>query len=105
MSQVQQVIVTGLKMSKGEFTPDNGSNKGKVQEYDNLNIYASIPFADGDMEAKGAREQQFKLKGSGNYYRFKDVELPCQFDLIFEFDFTRSPPKPVLKDIKVSEEQ
>lgn len=105
MSQVQQVIVTGLKMSKGEFTPDNGANKGKPQPYDNLNVYASIPFADGDMEAKGAREQQFKLKGSGNYYRFKDVPLPCQFDLIFEFDFTRTPPKPVLTDIKVSEEQ
>jgi len=26
------------------------------------------------------------------------------FDLEFEFDFTCTPPKPVLKDIKVSEE-
>jgi hypothetical protein len=36
------------------------------------------------MEAKGAKEQLFL------------------FDLEFEFDFTCTPPKPVLKDIKVS---
>lgn len=104
MSQVQQVIVTGLKMSKGEFTPENGKNKGVPTPYDNLNIHASIPFPESNMEAKGAKEQLFKLKGSGNYYRFKDVQLPCQFDLIFEFDFTRTPPRSVLKDIKVSED-
>ncbi|MDQ8942662.1 hypothetical protein [Acinetobacter soli] len=100
MSQIQTVVVTGLKMSKGEFTPENGMNKGVSQPYDNLNIYASIPFPDGDMDAKGSREQMFKLKGSGNYYRFKDVQLPCEFNLEFEFDFTKAPPKPVLKDIK-----
>jgi hypothetical protein len=55
------------------------------------------------MDAKGCKEQIFKLKGSGNYYRFKDVELPAMFDLEFEFDFSRTPPRPVLKDIKVSE--
>lgn len=104
MSQIQTVIVTGLKMSHGEFIPENGRNKGIPQPYDNLNIHASIPFPEANMEAKGASEQLFKLKGSGNYYRFKDVELPCKFDLEFEFDFTRTPPKPVLKDIRVSEQ-
>ena len=44
MSQIQTVVVTGLKISKGEFTPENGMNKGIPQPYDNLNIYASIPF-------------------------------------------------------------
>jgi len=100
MSQVQQLTVIGLKMSKGEFTPENGKNKGVKTPYDNLNIHAIQPFADGDMDAKGAKEQLFKLKGSGNFYRFKDVELPATFDFEFEFDFTKTPPRPVLKDIK-----
>ncbi|ATP87134.1 MULTISPECIES: hypothetical protein [Acinetobacter calcoaceticus/baumannii complex] len=99
MSQKQTVIVTGLKMSKGEFTPENGMNKGVPQPYDNLNIYASVPFPEGDMESLGAKEQQFKLKGSGNFYRFKDVQLPAECELEFEFDFTKTPPRPVLKDI------
>lgn len=90
-------------MSHGEFTPEKWSKQGHLQPYDNLNIHAS-PFPEANMEAKGASEQLFKLKGSGNYYRFKDVELPCKFDLEFEFDFTRTPPKPVLKDIRVSEQ-
>lgn len=98
--QVQQLTVIGLKMSKGEFTPENGKNKGVPTPYDNLNIHAIHPFADGDMDAKGAKEHQFKLKGSGNFYRFKDVELPAQFDFEFEYDFTKTPPRPVLKDIK-----
>ena len=100
MSQIQTVVVTGLKISKGEFTPENGRNKGIPQPYDNLNIYASIPFPESDLDSIGCREQLFKLKGSGNYYRFKDVQLPCHFDLEFEFDFTKTPPKPVLKDIR-----
>jgi len=86
--------------SQGTFTPENGKNKGVATDYDNLNIHAIQPFADGDMDAKGAKEQQFKLKGSGNFYRFKDVELPALFDFEFEFDFTKTPPRPVLKDIK-----
>ena len=105
MSQVQTVLVQGLVMSKGEVTPENGKNKGVPTPYDNLNIHASIPFPESNMEAKGAKEQLFKLKGSGNYYRFKDIELPAMFDLEFEFDFTRTPPRPVLKDIKLSEVQ
>lgn len=105
MSQIQTVLVQGLAMSKGEFTPENGKNKGVATPYDNLNIHAAIPFPESNMEAKGAKEQVFKLKGSGNYYRFKDIQLPAMFDLEFEFDFTRTPPKPVLKDIKLSELQ
>ncbi|MDA3508469.1 hypothetical protein MJ004_15385 [Acinetobacter junii] len=105
MSQIQTVLVQGLAISKGEFTPENGKNKGVATPYDNLNIYAAIPFPVSNMEAKGAKEQIFKLKGSGNYYRFKDIQLPAMFDLEFEFDFTRTPPKPVLKDIKLSEVQ
>lgn len=58
-------------MSKGEFTPENGMNKGVPQPYDNLNIYASVPFPEGDMESLGAKEQQFKLKGSGNFIVLK----------------------------------
>ena len=100
MSQTQNVLVQGLFMSHGEFTPENGKNKGIPTPYDNLNIHALIPFSEGNMEAKGGKEQIFKLKGSGNFYRFKDIELPAMFDLEFEFDFTRTPPKPVLKDIK-----
>lgn len=98
--QVQTLTVIGLKMAKGEFTPDNGKNKGVPTPYDNLNIHAIQPFGEADLDAKGSKEQQFKLKGSGNYYRFKDVELPAQFDFEFEFDFTKTPPRPVLKDIK-----
>ena len=30
MSQIQTVVVTGLKISKGEFTPENGMNKDRV---------------------------------------------------------------------------
>lgn len=104
MSQIQTVLVQGLLISKGEFTPENGKNKGVPTPYDNLNIYASIPFPAESMDAKGCKEQIFKLKGSGNYYRFKDVELPAMFDFVFEYDFTRTPPRPVLKDINVSEE-
>ena len=102
MSQVQQLTVIGLKQSKGEFTPENGKNKGVSTPYDNLNIHALQPFAEGDLDALGAKEQLFKLKGSGNFYRFKDVKLPAVFDFEFEFDFTRTPPKPVLKDIKLA---
>lgn len=103
MSQVQQLTVIGLKQSKGEFTPENGKNKGVATPYDNLNIHALQPFAEGDLDALGAKEQLFKLKGSGNFYRFKDVQLPAVFDFEFEFDFTKTPPRPVLKDIKLSE--
>lgn len=42
MSQIQTVVVTGLKISKGEFTPENGMNKGIPQPYDNLNNLSSI---------------------------------------------------------------
>ena len=76
MSQIQTVLVQGLYISKGEFTPENGKNKGVPTPYDNLNIHAAIPFPAENMDAKGCKEQIFKLKGSGNYYRFKDVELP-----------------------------
>ena len=102
MSQIQTVLVQGLYISKGEFTPENGKNKGIPTPYDNLNICAAIPFPAENMDAKGSKEQIFKLNGSGNFYRFKDVELPAMFDLEFEFDFARTPPKPVLKDIKVT---
>lgn len=101
MSQRQPVIITGLKMSKGEFTPENGMNKGVPQLYDNLNIYTSKPFDPSNMEAVGAMEQIFKLKGSGNYYRFNKESFPLEAELEFEFDFTKTPPKPILKDIHI----
>ena len=105
MSQTQTLTVIGLKQSKGEFTPENGKNKGVATPYDNLNIYAVQPFPEGVMDALGAQQQLFKIKGSGNFYRFKDIELPAKFDFEFEFDFTKTPPRPVLKDIKLSEQQ
>ena len=105
MSQTQTLTVIGLRQSKGEFTPENGKNKGVSTPYDNLNIHALQPFGEGDLDALGAKEQMFKLKGSGNFYRFKDIQLPAQFDFEFEFDFTKTPPRPVLKDIKLSEQQ
>jgi len=100
MSQIQTLTVIGLKMSKGEFTPENGRNKGVATPYDNLNIHALQPFAESDLDAIGSKEQIFKLKGSGNFYRFKDVQLPASFDFEFEYDFSKVPPRPVLKDIK-----
>ena len=101
MSQRQPVIITGLKMSKGEFTPENGMNKGIPQPYDNLNIYTSKPFDASNMDAIGSMEQIFKLKGSGNFYRFNKESFPCEAELEFEFDFTKTPPKPIIKDIHI----
>ncbi|OAL76657.1 hypothetical protein AY606_11800 [Acinetobacter sp. SFB] len=65
MSQIQTILVQGLFMSKGKFTPENGKNK-------------EISMS---------------------------VDLPAMFDLEFEFDFTRTPPRPVLKDIKPIQQQ
>src|SRR5690606_38617597 len=103
MSQIQTVLVQGLYISKGEFTPENGKNKGIPTPYDNLNIHAVIPLPAENMDAKGCKEQIFKFKGVGIFYRFLDVEVTAMFDLEFEFDFARTSSKPVLKDISLSE--
>src|SRR5690606_33130307 len=62
MSQIQTVLVQGLYISKGEFTPENGKNKGIPTPYDNLNIHAAIPFPAENMDAKGCKNKFLNLK-------------------------------------------
>ena len=38
MSQIQTVLVQGLLISKGEFTPENGKNKGVPTPYDKIHL-------------------------------------------------------------------
>lgn len=88
MSNSQKFTVIGIEPSKGEFTATEGNNKGQTVPYDYTNFHILTDSKKGIGQTSVIK----KMKGSINYERYKNINLPAHAEFTFETDFTSRFP-------------
>lgn len=72
---MQKVILVGISKSQGTFKREDG----RTFDYDNTIFHCLVPLTKG----VGNTVEQYKMKGSVNYERYKDLAFPCDCELDF----------------------
>lgn len=92
MSEQHPIMtVVGIRKSEGDF--DNG--KGKTVEYSNTVVTVLVPFTMQEMEkgAIGMKAVEHKIKGGQFYHDYQRQQLPCDAELLFDWDYSGKMPK------------
>lgn len=91
MQFTSQLIVTGVKRSKGEF---EGTN------YDSTKVYAAVSLDSTKGDAVGSAGAEYAWGNSENYLKLSSLKFPFEATAVFEIVTNGRTQKTILLDVR-----